>query len=236
MGVARDGGQNITLGLKAFEVKLIFFLYVIFAKFISNLFQHPDYGIPHTDPPTTCDWPAMNETTQRLCQRVKSTADCWNRRSLEQREKSAERKKIFVVRHVSDKLIGRTPASKPEPSLLFHNQNCCGRRMIHSPWSKSSSHLDTVSSLLRKKPHVVRSVHSIGMEPEIDPWCSTDRSYRKCESGDLIASSSSRKQEYDEYQSSPDIKVYWNNHQPDMCTVCQLYQQYFGQFYPRHSI
>ncbi len=160
-----------------------------------------------------------------------------DRKNCEMTEKISERK-AFVVRHVDDKLIGRKPSSEPEPPL-FHNQTCCGRRaLFKSPFHKSTSHLDTISSLLRRKPHIVRPLHSNSLEADIDTdWCSD--SHGKCQTNISYEPYYNHVHgSCDEWDSRqiPDVKVYWTSHQPDMCAVCQLYQQYFGEFYPRHSV
>lgn len=84
----------------------------------------------------------------------------------------------------------------------------------------------------------------MGFKPDIETgWCaSAESGYHKFRADDdSLSSPGDTPRFHKESQeqgpsSSPDIKVYWANHQPEMCTVCQLYQQYFGEHYPRHSI
>lgn len=197
-------------------------------------FKHPYYGVPLSEPTVNePHWCSEKQHTTRLCQKMLMIPE----KKPEPRKVKPPESKLFVVRRVDEKLIGRTPSS--EPDVPFINRSCCGRRVLKSPWYKSTSHLDTISSLLRRKPHIVRPIHSASLDSDIDTdWCSTDR-MRKERSCDFAQSIDNLHHLRDfEYSRSlsPDVKVYWANHQSEMCTVCELYQQYFGECYPRHSI
>lgn len=162
------------------------------------------------------------------------------------------KRQIFCVRHVDDKLIGRTPSSDPPNSVGQWSKTNPGR-LVKAPWYRSTSQMETVSSLLRRKPKVIRSTSL--WEPEYETkcaWCIPDECQSDTDSiTETLHSHQSRRPsnwESDESQcthrcdgnflqspSNGDAENYWGSHNSEICTLCQLYYEYFGQYYPMHT-
>ena len=166
------------------------------------------------------------------------------------------KRQIFCVRHVDDKLIGRTPSSEPCPHSIAHTHNFTTGR-AKSPWYRSTSQMETVSSLLRRKPKIIRCTHL--WEPDQDTkcgWCLSDQ-YQTSDASTLTVDTLQPRQgHHSNYWESEDVQFptqqaaneglyssqkrdtdnYWINHNSEICTLCQLYYEYFGQYYPMHTV
>ena len=77
-------------------------------------------------------------------------------------------RQIFCVRHVDDRLISRTPSSDPGFQNTNHSMTTTPNfpkiRSVKLPLCRSTSHMDTVSSLLRRKSRISQSFYL--WEPE----------------------------------------------------------------------
>lgn len=112
--------------------------------------------------------------------------------------------------------------------------------------------MDTVSSLLRKNPKVVRSV-KYEEDEDKSGWYTYDDSppassrssadghnvEKKIQRTKVLESKNTSNDQHIENDSenfhNHDSLRYLNNHNPEICTLCQLYYEYFGQRYPMHS-
>jgi hypothetical protein len=118
--------------------------------------------------------------------------------------------------------------------------------------------MDTVSSLLRRKPRISQSFYLWEPESENKYGWGLPEQYQTSESPSQTSTFEtlqSRKGrhpvdwEYEDVHFSPsqqdvnepqfshkrDSNNYWVNHNSDICTLCNLYYEYFGQYYPMHT-
>ena len=193
-------------------------------------------------------------TSHYACKRDLPPRPC-QRMAVSSRKSPAHspKRQPFVVRHVDDKLIGRTPSGTANgPHALDHGYTL-GRTL--KPWQtslhRSTSQVDTHSSLLRRRSRINKPVTRLVFPEESgSDWCISDsRSDRF--TGESRYRHSSRPPQVppisccleDPDQQSVDTTGVGdfqcscrNYHDSLLCTVCQLYQQYFGQSYPRHRL
>lgn len=165
-------------------------------------------------------------------------------------------RKIFCVRHVDDKLIGRMPSADPSPISAEYTPRSSFFTPAHtvkSPWFRSTFQMETVASLLRRKPKIIHSLAG----PDRDEKCGW-YSYDQCQSAGspstteilqphhrrhsltretTVDSQYAYQQNEYELDSSEkrDVDTHWVNHNSEICTLCQLYYEYFGQYYPMHT-
>jgi hypothetical protein len=164
------------------------------------------------------------------------------------------KRQIFCVRHVDDKLISRTPSSDPCFQNTNHSMTTTPNfpkiRSVKLPLCRTTSHMDTVSSLLRRKPRISQSFYL--WEPENEKkygWGLPDQ-YQTSESPSQTSTFEGHHHpadwEYENVHFSPsqdgaqfsrkrDSSSYWVNHNSEICTLCNLYYEYFGQYYPIHT-
>lgn len=170
------------------------------------------------------------------------------------------KRQIFCVRHVDDKLISRTPSADPffqnADHMAARTLNFSADRTVKSPLCRSTSHMDTVSSLLRRKPKISQSFYLWEPESEIKyGWGLLDQdqtsespsqastfetlqSHRSRHPADREyedARFSSTQQDAAHFPQKRDSNNYWVNHNSEICTLCNLYYEYFGQYYPMHT-
>ncbi len=215
-----------------------------------GLAKHPDYQAALHEPTlnATSHW-SESAYPIRKCQRMAISRN-------DAPKIQPIKRQIFCVRRVDDNLIGRTPSSEP----YLHNANSSSRTQNFtpgrpkSPWYRSTSQMETVSSLLRRKPKIIRCTHL--WEPDQESkcgWCLSDqyqRSDASTSTVDTLQHQGNRpnywesedlhfphQQDANDMQSSQkrDTDNYWVNHNSDICTLCQLYYEYFGQHYPMHT-
>ncbi|XP_032778289.2 uncharacterized protein LOC116917043 [Daphnia magna] len=228
--ISRDGGYNLTLGLKASE--------------------NPHYEAPLHESSFATHWSEMAYPL-RPCQRMAIS------RPEPSRLNKPVKRQIFCVRRVDNGLIGRTPSVQPP----FHNvdrvtatSNYVATRRAPSPMQRSNSHMDTVSSLLRRKPKINQGINEY--EPEYEKkygWGLQDQSQpsdttspstfdrlscegRRRMGWEVEDTDFSHQQDFSESHPSQkrDANNYYINHNSEICTLCTLYYEYFGRHYPMH--
>lgn len=172
------------------------------------------------------------------------------------------KRQIFCVRHVDDKLICRTPSADPPSHYVDHKTatlNFPAVRSVKSPLHRSTSHMETVSSLMRRKPKISQSFYL--WEPESERkygWGLPDQyQTSECPSQtstfETLQSHKGRQPtadwEYEDghfshsqqdvneshFSQKRDSNNFWVNHNSEICTLCNLYYEYFGQYYPMHT-
>jgi len=171
----------------------------------------------------------FREMTPRPCQRMLIKNDqCQNKG-----HENESKRELFLVRHVDDKLIGRSPCAEPEiPTILDRGYTMA--RTLRSPCHHSTSQLDTVSSLMHRSPKIPHT-SKVFCKGHCD-WCSVIHH-------NPLKENESRLQEtFTDYSEEPteihcpaeSYSCCKLHHYSELCTICQLYRQYFGMPYPRH--
>ena len=163
-------------------------------------------------------------------------------------------RQIFCVRHVDDRLISRTPSSDPGFQNTNHSMTTTPNfpkiRSVKLPLCRSTSHMDTVSSLLRRKSRISQSFYLWEPENEKKYGWELPEQYQTIESPSQTSTFEGHHHpvdwEYENVHFSPsqdgarfsqkrDSSNYWVNHNSEICTLCNLYYEYFGQYYPMHT-
>jgi len=62
-----------------------------------------------------------------------------------------EKRELFLVRHVDEKLINRTPSGESGSPTVLDRGYTMARTVTKSPWHRDTSRMDTVASLLHRK-------------------------------------------------------------------------------------
>jgi len=171
----------------------------------------------------------FREMTPRPCQRM-LIKDHQCRHKVNENEKKRE---LFLVRHVDDKLIGRTPSAEAStPTILDRGYTMAGT--LRSPWRQSTSQLDTVASLMRRSPKA-HPTSKVLHKRECD-WCSAvHHSPIKSNKSRLVETCIDFSGGQTEVNCKPgSCSCCKLHHYSESCTICQLYKQYFDVSYPRH--
>lgn len=207
------------------------------------------YNPPHYDEPTLTFPSHLTEKTYplRTCQRVAMS-------KAEPPRIKPPKRKIFCVRHVDDHLIGRQPSFDIPPTELDSKSKrpaSLSPRKVKPFWMKNTFQMDTVSSILRQKPKIVKNTNEFEYD-EKSGWYTYDhfepssasvaddsytpRKHRQSiDFGPKIPIYSTRQIENNStFFQKHDSATHYDHHDSEICTLCQLYYDYFGLYYPMH--
>lgn len=163
------------------------------------------------------------------------------------------KRKIFCVRHVDDKLIARVPSADPSPiDIDYTPRSPCYRaaRSIESPWYRNTFQMETVSSLLRQKPKIIQSSGRPRGETNCG-WYTYDQHQTSPHAAESLQAHQQthlknresldsqyayQQDDNDKYSlEKREVDTHWIGHNSELCTLCQLYYDYFGICYPMHN-